>query len=256
MILEPAHLRKVLAGSVTQVRRRAAGDAPCRYVAGRDYPLERLKYQSELDELERARAGRPGFRMPRIAVARIVVTGVRGGPAGEVTLADANREGFRTTDDLRAHWVARHDRRWLAELGREPEPIELVARFHERHADTPTWAIAFELDHAEQPRLLASNSARGYVERRYDGSGRRIALADEPEAVDEQTQERLSAEAHERRRAFFAERAAERRGLPLELRLRAARDRAARQRVDVSGDLRVIAARIADIERKLDRVAT
>jgi hypothetical protein len=257
VILAPTEVRQVLAGKKTQARRRAAGDAPCAYVPGHDYPLERLKSPSELDELERARIARPvrpnaQARPPRIAVARIVVTEVRREPLGEISLADANREGHRTTDAFRADWVARHDRRWLAGLGADPDPAALVARFHERHAAADVWAIGFELDRSAAPRLLAARGERGYVDRRFDRNGRRIALAEEPEAVDERTQERLTAEARERRRAFLAERAAERSLLSLELRLRHARERAARQRVDVSGDLRVIAARVAEIERKLD----
>jgi hypothetical protein len=252
VILEPLQLRQVLAGRKTQARRRAAGDAPCMYAPGRDYPLERLKSLGELDDVERARVGRPGARPPRIAVARIRVSDVGREPLNEISLRDANREGFKTTDAFRLHWVARHDRRWLAELGDEPDPALLLARFEERHADCDVWVVSFELDRAAPPRHLAARSERGYVERRHDRNGRRIALADEPEAVDERTQEALSAAARERRRAFIADRAAERSLLSLELRLRHARERAARQRVDVSGDLRVIAARVEAIERKLD----
>lgn len=252
MILEPLHLRQVLAGKKTQARRRAVGDAPCRYAPGRDYPLERLKSLGELDDVERARVGRPGAQPPRVAVARIVVTEVRREPLGAIALEDAHREGFKTTDAFRMHWVARRDRRWLEQLGDEPDPALLIARFAERHADADVWVVSFELDRAAAPRHLAARSERGYVERRYDRNGRRIALADEPEAVDERTQERLTAAAQERRSAFLAERAEERSLLSLELRLRHARERAARQRIDVSKDLRVIAARVAEIERRLD----
>jgi len=244
-------LRQVLAGRKTQVR-RLAGVARCGYAPGGDYPLERLKSPSELDDYERARAGRPGARPPRVAVGRVIVIEVRRERLGEIALADARREGFKTTDDFRVHWVTRHDRRWLADLDREPDPATLLARFHARHAAAEVWVVAFELDRAAAPRLLAARSERGYVEHHFDRGGRGVALADEPEAIDERTQERLTAAARERRRAFLADRAAERRLLSLELRLRHARERAARQRIDVSGDLRVIAARVEAIERKLD----
>jgi hypothetical protein len=256
VILSHRQLRQVLAGAKTQVRRRVLGGRPCAYAAGRDYPLERLKALAELDPFERARLGKPGARPPRVAVARVVVTDVRREAVGAIALEDAYREGFRTTDAFRAHWVAQHDRRWIEQHDDAPDPEALVARFHERHAGSEVWVVSFELDRAAAPRHLAARSERGYVERAYDRDGRRVALADEPEAVDERTQERLTAAAGERRRAFLAERAAERDLLSLELRLRHARERAARQRVDVSKDLRVIAARVAEIERRLDGLAS
>jgi uncharacterized protein YhfF len=116
---------------------------PCRYKPGHTYAIQ------------------PGRGKP--AIGRLKVTHVEQQRAGELTLADAHREGFRTRDDFKAQWVRIHDRAWVAKhkvdladcLDLSVVSFILCRRFDLEHADIPVWAITFELAQ-DEPRFLAA----------------------------------------------------------------------------------------------------
>jgi hypothetical protein len=156
--------RKALTGAKTQTRRPTRG-RECRYRVHHTYSVQ------------------PGRGKPEAG--RILVTAVREQRLGDITLREAHAEGFRTTDDFKAAWVQIHDRRWVDAYGEDA----LLYRFAARHFDTPVWVIEFTLP-VDPVRLLADRNARAdYV----DHHAR--AMADEPEAVDEDTQRRITRDA-------------------------------------------------------------
>jgi hypothetical protein len=76
--------------------------------------------------------------------------------AGQIGFAEARMLGHRTTDEFRVAWVAEYDQDWT---GDDP-----LARFDARWAGKLIWAVRFEVDIAEAPRLLAVRSDELYVE--------------------------------------------------------------------------------------------
>ena len=102
------------------------------------------------------------------AVCHVKIAGVRRERAGDITYLDARREGFRTTDDFKAYWVRLHDRAWIRrELVERAGCYDgetsivtwiLLRRFDEQHADTPVWAIAFDV--VEDPDLYMGRQGR------------------------------------------------------------------------------------------------
>ncbi len=173
MIFGAALARKALTGAKTQTRRPVRDGRLCRYRVHHTYAVQ------------------PGRGKPEAG--RILVTAVRQQRLGDITLREAHAEGFRTTDDFRQAWVHIHDARWFDALaGRvldERRPIMVLDRFNARHADTPVWVIEFTLP-VDPVRLLADRHARAdYV----DHHAR--AMADEPEAVDADTQRRITRDA-------------------------------------------------------------
>ena len=97
---------------------------------------------------------------------------------------------------------------------------------------------------ADPPRLLDKRAGRNYT------SNPAMAMFREPEAVDEETQQRYSDEA---RRRFADSRAAElftREARSRSVRLRNAQNEARRLSVDVAHELRAIDAQIDLLERK------
>lgn len=99
---------KVLAGEKIETRRVGRGDKPCRYVRGRSYAVQR------------------GRGM--LSEGRIKIVSVRRERLGDVTRADAVREGFDTVIEFFAYW---------RELHGEVDPEQRV------------WVIRFKL---EEPR--------------------------------------------------------------------------------------------------------
>lgn len=148
-------------------------------------------------------------------------------------LLDVRQEGFKTRAEFADHWMRQHDPDWPpleeelcpaceghaavdqsgrpdpeggfpcleCELGvifvpSTPDPDDTLERFRQRHADTLVWVIEFKPER-DTPRLLSpADRPRG------DDIGYTTSVAgampDEPEAVDEVTQARLTRQVRER----------------------------------------------------------
>lgn len=231
MIFSPALARKVLVGSKTETRRPVREGKTCRYRVGHTYAVQ------------------PG--RGRAEEGRILVTGVYEQRLGDIAFVNARAEGFRTTADFKAEWMRLYDKAWVAAHGAEDLDLadETVAqRFEDRHADTRVWVIQFMLP-IDQIRLLADRHAKAdYV----DTPAR--AMPDEPEAVDEQTQERISKDARLRKAQQnsidYAAREAELGLLTLGQRLDRVVASMRADRQAASSDVRVIEKRVQSIERK------
>lgn len=178
MIFTPPLARAVATGRKTQTRRPVKGDKPCRYQAGHSYAVQ------------------PG--RGKEAIARLRVLDVHDELAGDITFADARREGFRTTLEFKAAWVSLYDKAWLD--GHNDDAIEATAvqRFDERHAGTPVWVITFTLDR-DHVRLLArpTRTSGDYTD------NHRLAI-DDLEVIDPAAGyiERVRAEGEKQRAAF------------------------------------------------------
>lgn len=175
MIFRPELARKIARGEKTQTRRPVKpGEKHCRYREGRDYAVQ------------------PGRGKP--SSFRILILAVEGQALGDLTYRDARAEGFKTRDEFQAYWRSLYDGRW--------DPGQ------------PVWAIRFRL-HADQPRLLMPIGAGHHDPQANPGidmpadhgytSDHNRSVRDEPEAVDERTQDRFAAQARERERVSRSE---------------------------------------------------
>jgi hypothetical protein len=123
---------------------------------------DRCRYKVGTDYAVQAqRGGRAQGRLRILAIERQRV--------GDITEESVRREGFKTREDFEAAWRELHGA-W------EPE--------------REVWAIVF-VPLTDQVRLLAKDSSRGYT---HDP---RLALQQEPEAVDEEFTERNAREREE-----------------------------------------------------------
>ena len=197
MIFPPSIARKIVEGKVTQTRRPYRVRKP--YAVGRSYAIQ---------------AGKHTW------AARIVVRGLWADSLANATFADARKEGFRTSDDLLAHYQGRFG---VEEL---------------------TWVIEFELDREAQPRLLHRDSSRGYTTQRHE------SMKDEPEAVDEAFMEKFVKEKEIRSALVNRERDLRTRASSLARRLRQGTLSVDRSGVDVSKELDRIEEQLREIEGK------
>jgi uncharacterized protein YqfB (UPF0267 family) len=182
VIFRPELARLIRAGRKTQTRRPARVEPVCRYQPGKTYAVQ---------------PGRGQF-----AVCRIHVTTVRKELAGEIAFADARQEGFATTEEFKAAWVAIHDKAWLEHEHAMLDEAELddgqvldrdvwimrrsLDMFEQRHAHKPVWVVSFRVHVEEEVRLLALRSDEIYV------TSAAQAMRHEPEAVDADTQRAIT----------------------------------------------------------------
>jgi len=214
MIFRPQLARLIVAGRKTQTRRRRH-DQTCRYAPGRTYAVQRGR-------------GAP-------AIARIEIVSIEPQTLGEITFAEARREGFRTRNEFFEYWRRLYSHRadcW------ECDASELAAA----DLDAPVWVITFAL--AEPIRIPALDSTHGYVNNRHQ------AMVDEPEAPDKATTDAFAKAALQRDQALREER---RRALPR--RYGTAKARARSAGVDVSRQESTIERAVLDIERKTGKAA-
>lgn len=171
MIFRPELARKIARGEKTQTRRPVKpGEKHCRYREGRDYAVQ------------------PGRGKP--SSLRILILAVEGQALGDLTYRDARAEGFKTRDEFQAYWRA---------LYGSYDPGQ------------PVWAIRFRLlTSHDKPRLLMPIGAGHHdphanpgvdtpADHGYTADPRR-AVRDEPEAVDQATQDRYARHAREKER--------------------------------------------------------
>lgn len=139
------------------------------------------------------------------AVCHVRVSSVCQELAGDITYADARREGFRSTDDFKAYWVRLYDEAWInRELVDDraacpcPDQSILVKRFNETHTDTLVWVIGFEL--IEDPdRFMGRQGHEDYT----TTPARAIDLAPvPPEAYVDRLAEKARVHGEERRASF------------------------------------------------------
>lgn len=198
MIFKPQLARAVAAGRKTATRRPVKGDQACRYRIGHDYSIQ------------------PGRTKPGIC--RVKILDVQHQRAGDLTLADARAEGFRTTADFKAYWTRLYDSAWIdrhkvdladaLDLG--VVSFILCKRFDEQHADTPVWAITFEVQR-DEPHYLASQL--DILTGRSDAgeyTTNRSRAIDEAEVIDKPTQERYTRAAQKHAEYFYRDLEAER----------------------------------------------
>lgn len=172
MIFRPELARKIARGEKTQTRRPVKpGEKHCRYREGRDYAVQ------------------PGRGKP--SSFRILILAVEDQALGDLTYRDARAEGFKTRDEFQAYWRSLYDGRW--------DPGQ------------PVWAIRFRLlTSHDKPRLLMPIGAGHHdphanpgvdtpADHGYTADPRR-AVRDEPEAVDQATQDRYARHAREKER--------------------------------------------------------
>jgi hypothetical protein len=279
VIFTAEEIRAMLSGAKTQTRRprrdfdpyvrRQGGQSavirPFRPVRGDTFPAQRRKAPDELDRREqdqrwlarvegrrvKGRRVARRFVWPTVTVGRLVVVDVRQQLAGDITYEDARAEGYPTVDDWKAMWLAFHDLAWVA-ANVDADAMKLAglaARFAERHAFRPVWAITFELDRVEPVRYLAARSQEGYVH-----SAAR-ALPDEPaalSAVEHRTHVAGNAAmTHEQWKVLeHTNRELELALLSFDERLWRVRRAAAARHMNVSSDLRVIERLIVDQKRR------
>lgn len=183
MIFRPELVRKIQRGEKTMTRRpMKRGEPTCRYSTGKSYAVQ------------------PG--RGKSATCRIHIDGVRLERAGEITFSDALAEGFRTTEEFKAYWIGLYEKAWLEHEHKMLDEAEnddgvvldrdtwIMRRsldlFDRRHADRFVWVIAFRLDVTPVGRFLALQSDELYT------SNPARAIPDEPEAVDLETQKRIT----------------------------------------------------------------
>lgn len=209
MIFTAEETRLVLTGRKTQTR-RLAGKLPgmpapsldltenerlhtTRHRVGDVIALERHARGDELTPEQRMRINTRAKRStpPAITVGHVRCTDLRLQRLGDLDLVDARGEGFRTTDDFRAAWVARRDtwgRRMVAEATLSSELIlanSFVAHFDHVHADMLVWAITFTV--TEAPRWLkASYRGDNYTDRAS------LGMWDEPEPLSPDDLDRVA----------------------------------------------------------------
>lgn len=142
MIFTPIKARAALRGVVTQTR---TAIPTCRFKVGHHYAVQ------------------PGAGKPELG--RVKVLYVTQQPLGQVEYRDAKAEGFRTTDELKIHWVRKLDATWIKQelldrVAIYDEDLSIVnwilrERFKQRQYDhLLTWRISFEVD-PDVPRFMA-----------------------------------------------------------------------------------------------------
>ena len=231
MIFRPELARKIIRGEKTMTRRPIKpGEKECRYRPGRTYSVQRSLTAREREDGALGRSRATGHRIEILAVDEQTLA--------DLAYRDARAEGFRDRAEFFAYWAALYG-------------------LDEPDLGQPVWAITFRL-FADTPRLLipsrsfvedpdAMKRPEAQTDHGYTSDTRR-AMPDEPEAVDEHTQERYAKEAREKERAT-------RREVWLESRVRLQAEidrlRAANLGAHTANDIAALQSRVRSLDRKL-----
>jgi len=201
--------------------------------------------------------GDPALKHPGVTTGQDITLNLHGQPAGtiritditrqrlrDLTLRDANQEGYRTRADYSRHWHHRHSTKDITDL----DDDAVLERMMHHWGNVRLWVIHFHA--VDTPLLLHKDSSRGYT------SNPALALHGEGQGVDRKTLEKYAKDAELRhlRRLRTTGEALD--ALPLDERVKQAARLAADRHVDASSDLRLIRYmlsndRQADAERKL-----
>jgi hypothetical protein len=257
--LEPPIVRAAQRGEVSQVRLPLQAREPyyrqnTRLRSGQSSTLVKPFAPQEGERLAVRHKRGP-------AACHVIVTDATKADVNEITYQDARAMGYRTTADAMAGWVNLHGT--LREGGRceccgGPGvqdgfcvtcgcDDQSSAAFHARHAHKPVWILTVELDRSHTPRLLAGRPSVGsdYV------SSPTLAAADEPECVDERTQDQFAREGFQGWAAREASREADRERLSLEERLRMVRVEARAKGIDTYRLEQSLLQRVKAMEAKV-----
>jgi hypothetical protein len=209
VILDRPQIRFLLSEERSLViRPRGAGTGRLPYAIGQRVPLH-------------TRIGAP-------AIGRVRVVRIDDVALGELDDADAQLVGCRDLDELAAAWIDQH--------GRWDESARV-------------WRVEVRPDLQERPRLLTSTAGRhGLRALQQYTSAPGAAMADEPEAVDDDTLAGFRRAAQRTEHDRFEQLLAQRRRLEPEERLRLVRADAARRRIDIDRTMRVVVRRLDALE--------
>lgn len=223
MIFKPELITEIRAGRKTQTRRPVkAGEKTCRYTPGHVYSVQ------------------PGRGMR--GEVQITVLAVRQERVGDISAGDARREGFGHVRAFLAYW---------RDLYGEDADLQ-----------QSVWVISFALgDRRDIPRLLRAGAPKWdprsehRVERDEDHgytSRPALALAAEPEAIDNETLEAYAAVNRAKPR-ITEQQVWERERATIREAIQRLRNQELRK--DVEGELGLLEARLAKIDRRLSMAA-
>jgi hypothetical protein len=150
------------------------------------------------------------------------------------------------TDESKLEPGQRIDLHRYAQFESQPDQVVITVG---KRTKANCWSYVLRDD---RPRLLGRQT--GYTHRA-DRAIKARAGEFEPEAVDKQTQRRLTQEAGARESYHHEQEIDRRRKLSIERRLADARKKAAQGRMDISTELRVIERRVARIEQQIEEAA-
>jgi hypothetical protein len=173
----------------------------------------------------------PDRAITRTAQARVFIQHVTRQPIGNLTIEDAQAEGFPTREAFIDYWTNLHGHK----------------TFHPEH---DVWVITFTVDRSEPALLMAKQSELGYT------TSHDQAVRDTDEApVDAETLERWAQDARadraDRQKQIAAKRLAGR--TRPEDRLEELRKIAHERGVDVRTDVKAIERRLDSIEKRINR---
>lgn len=143
----------------------------------------------------------------------------------DLTEDDAAAAGWSSLDRMMEWWREKHG----------TGPLDPEAR---------CWTVTFELSDEHIPRLLHQDSSHGYT---HDP---RLALADEPEAVDAEAQAKITENAGTIFSVTHADEQRKRDARSLSARLKEETARAQREGVDIDENVQRIRAELDEIRRK------
>jgi hypothetical protein len=205
----------ILDGKVTQFRRPVRSPRPG-------------WTEGELHKLEVERRGADGPERHILGFIRIAQVELQA--LADITDEDARASGWRDARRLFTRWREKYG----------TGPLDPDAR---------CWTVTFELSREHIPRLLHRDSQHGYT---HDP---RLALVDEPEAVDETTQADITRRAGEVYNATHAEDELRRKARSLSAQLKETVNRATRKGIDIDENVERIRAELDAVQRKLREAA-
>lgn len=174
----------------------------------------------------------------------MLVTNVTTQQLGQITYPDVLAEGLKTTDQFKHAWVRDHDRNWWDRHIDEQDLLpEAAMRFDEKHADTTVWVLTIEPFHDTDEWLARPTRNSGDYTTTYTR-----AIDDTP-TVGKAWRDKFARDAQAANEERQKQHRQQREKLPLHERLRRL-ETDPPPGVDQTKDLRLVRAKIAELERK------